>query len=46
MQKHHVNVTKWIELATPVSPKGDQGKWDFGGTVSASGSRGSVENIL
>ncbi|PYJ70775.1 MAG: hypothetical protein DME75_08675 [Verrucomicrobia bacterium] len=46
VQKHDIDVAKWIELATSVSTKGDQCEGGPGRCVSASGGCGSAENVL
>ena len=46
VQKHDIDVAKWIELATSVSTKGDQCEGSPGRCVSTSGGCGSAENVL
>jgi hypothetical protein len=46
MQKHHVDVTKRIELTPAISAKSDQGEWNPGCLVSAGSIRSSTEDVL
>jgi hypothetical protein len=47
MQKHHIDVTKRVELTSAISAKGDQREWNRGRAVPASSSRcRSTENVL
>jgi hypothetical protein len=46
VQKHDVDIAKWIELASAVSAQSNQGEGSPGRLVSASGSRSRTEYVL
>ena len=45
MQKHDIDVTKWIELAAAVSAKSYQRQWNLRLAISASSSGRAAEDV-